>query len=131
MTTDDLLFSNNSNILVVDEETASISELQQKFHLRCHLRRPVRDRGQLVDLWESSVVPFSSLTCELDMQRCWLFDYEGQAATIRAAIEQELREREGAATDKLRNDLFSFWAARVPHGKRCSQATGCRTGLSG
>ncbi|RUX29322.1 hypothetical protein EOA23_13980, partial [Mesorhizobium sp. M2A.F.Ca.ET.042.01.1.1] len=88
LTTDDLLFSNNSNILVIDEETASISELQRKFHVRCHFRRPVRDGAQLVDLWESSVVPFGSLACELDTQRCWHFDYEGQAATIREAIEQ-------------------------------------------
>ncbi|KWV51989.1 hypothetical protein AS026_05310 [Rhizobium altiplani] len=115
LTTDDLLFSNNSNILVVDDETASISELQRKFHVRCHFRRPVRDGDQLVDRWEASVVPFGSLACELDMQRCWHFDYEGQAAAIRAAIEQELHKREAAATDKVRNDLFSFWVTRLPH----------------
>lgn len=115
LTTDDLLFSNNSNILVVDEETTLISELRRKFHVRCHFRRPIRDGGQLVDVWESSVAPLSALTCELEMQRCWLFDYEGQAAIIRTTIEQELREREGAATEELRSHLFSFWTDRVPH----------------
>lgn len=115
LTTDDLLFSNNSNILVVDEETASTSELQQKFHVRCHFRRPVRDGDQLGDRWESCVLPFRSLTCELDLQRCWHFDYERQAATIRTAIEEDLREREAVTTEKLRSDLFSFWVARVPH----------------
>ena len=40
MTTDDLLFSNNSNVFVVDDETARISEERKRFHLRCHFRRP-------------------------------------------------------------------------------------------
>ncbi|WP_189341774.1 hypothetical protein, partial [Mesorhizobium sp. M2A.F.Ca.ET.042.01.1.1] len=31
--------------------------------------------------------------------------------------EQELREREAAATAKLRNDLFSFWIVWIPHAQ--------------
>lgn len=103
LTTDDMFFSNNSNILVVDGETATLSERTGQFHVRCHFRRPVRDGARLSDSWESLITPFDALTCEAGPQRCWLFDYEGEAAVLRNAIDRELREA-----------LFTFWIAREP-----------------
>lgn len=115
LTTDDLLFSNNSNILVVDKETAALSEAERRFHVRCHYRRPVREGDNLMDHWESCVVPFNGLTCEKESQRCWHFDYDRQAAALRAEIDKELHEREQAATDALRGELLSFWLSRSPN----------------
>jgi hypothetical protein len=115
LTTDDLLFTNNSNILIVDEETAAFSESTGLFHVRCHFRRPVREGGQLVDSWESALVPFDELTFEQDRQRCWHLDYEGEAAAIRAAIEEDARARETSDAEALRRALFAFWIAREPN----------------
>lgn len=115
LTTDDLFFSNNSNILVVDEETTALSESEHRFHVRCHYRRPVREGDSLTDNWESHVVPFNGLTCEKEYQRCWHFDYDRQAAALRAEIDKELQEREQATMDALRDELFSFWLLRSPN----------------
>ena len=114
LTTDDLLFTNNSNILIVDEETATQSERAGRFFVRCHFRRPMRDGDRLIDEWESSVVPFDTLTFEHEEQRCWYVDYDGDAVAIRAAIDEDLHIRETVAADGLRNRLFEFWIDREP-----------------
>lgn len=115
MTTDDLLFSNNSNIFVVDDETRQISEDQSRLHLRCHYRVPDRSGESLTDRWESRIVPFDDLTCDLESQRAWYFDYEGKAAAIRAEIENDVRERKRADDEALREGFIKFWSERVPH----------------
>lgn len=114
LTTDDLLFSNNSNILVVDEETTSLSESTRRFHVRCHHRRPVREGDELVDHWESSVVAFANLHRDDEAQRCWHFDYEGEAAAMRAASAHDRVQRDNETATALREELFGFWISRNP-----------------
>jgi len=115
LTTDDLLFSNNSNILVVDEETVALSEAERRFHVRCHYRWPVREGDSLTDNWDSCIVPFKGLTYEKESQRCWHFDYDQQAAALRAKIDKELQEQEQSIADALRGELYSFWLSRSPN----------------
>ncbi|WP_210289175.1 DUF6035 family protein [Aminobacter ciceronei] len=117
LTTDDLFFSNNSNFLVIDEETTALSENSGKFHVRCHFRRPARNGNQLVDSWESSLIPFDELTYETASQRCWHFDYDGQAEAVRAEIERDRLQCEEAASQALREGLFSFWLERAPNSR--------------
>src|SRR5690606_8836544 len=111
----DLLFNNNSNILIVNEETAALSESTGQFHVHCHFRRPVRAGDKLADEWDSAIIAFDTLTCERDRQRCWHFDYEGEAAKLRALFEGERAALEVAAADALRIALFAFWIAREPN----------------
>ncbi|MBB3773737.1 hypothetical protein FHS55_004381 [Angulomicrobium tetraedrale] len=114
LTTDDLLFSNNSNILVVNEETTILSESAGRFHVACHYRRPVREGDELIDCWESTIVAFADLHRDDEGQRCWHFDYEGEAAAIRAAIAQDRLQRENEVAEALREELFRFWISRNP-----------------
>jgi len=108
LTTDDLLFPNNSNILVVDEETTVLSENTGTFHIRAHFRVPEIVSGAIQDRWDSKVVAFRDLTTNLDTQTAWAFDYSGQS-------EQLLkREKESAdrRDDDLRERVCSFWIGR-------------------
>jgi hypothetical protein len=71
LTTDDLLFSNNSNIFVVDDETVRVSEDKKSFHLKCFFRRPFRD-GDVIDAtWDSALVKFADLVKDPDRQRIY------------------------------------------------------------
>lgn len=115
LTTDDLLFSNNSNIFVVSEETTQLSETTGKFHLCCHYRVPAQDGTKLIDSWDTRIVRFDELTCELKNQRAWYFDYEGKATTIRTEIEHQAQERKRKNEDALRERFLSFWKERDPH----------------
>lgn len=114
MTTDDLLFSNNSNVFVVNEETTLHSEEQKKFHLLCHFRRPSRDGDTLSDNWDEVLVPFDDLTRSTDRSQIFFFDYERE--------EQQLREQ---IKNECRQEFIAFWMdAMQPHFDR--SPTNCK-----
>ncbi|MFC0808949.1 DUF6035 family protein [Ensifer sp. P24N7] len=108
LTTDDLLFSNNSNILVVDEETAQLSERKGLFHVRCHYRVPEVVAGKLKDGWRDEIIAFGDLMVDFERQTAWAFDYAGQANLL---LQQQEATRLGGEDD-LRQRICSFWLAR-------------------
>ncbi|MCK1490061.1 hypothetical protein IVB14_06375 [Bradyrhizobium sp. 180] len=99
MTTDDLLFSNNSNVFVVDDETVRISEETNQFHLRCHYRVPFCDAGSISDIWRQEIVPFRAVIKEIDRQRAYYFDYETEE---RKFLDQQLRD-----------EVAAYWAENM------------------
>jgi hypothetical protein len=92
MTTDDLLFSNNSNVFVVDDETERISEETKRFHLRCHYRVPFCDAGSISDKWQEAIIPFSAVKKEIEGQRAYYFNYEVEEARCSETLDQQLRD---------------------------------------
>jgi hypothetical protein len=102
MTTDDLLFSNNSNVFVVDDETVQISEETNRFHLRCHYRAPSCEAGSINDTWREEIVPFSAVTKENERQRAYYFDYETEERKCSGVLDQQLRD-----------EVATFWAANM------------------
>ena len=112
LTTDDLLFSNNSNIFVIDDETADRSVSEGKFHLRCHYRRPVRSRDEVTDEWVEEIVPFADLTPDLEGQRLYLFDYECAERGLRTQIANEIIEQRERAEQDLREAFSVFWCGK-------------------
>jgi hypothetical protein len=110
MTEDDILFPNNSNLLVVDEETARASEGAGCFMLDCWHRRigGASERAQ----WEKKRVRFDQLTLDIEGQRAFLVDVEGEE---RRRAEAGEAERLRIASDKeaaLRCGFLSCWMRR-------------------
>lgn len=102
LTTDDILFSNNSNIFVVDEESCRLSEEHKEFHLRCHYREAYREDGLLKERWVERLVNFSELTLEQDTQRAFYFDFEAEELRLRSTMDGELRA-----------EFFAFWTENM------------------
>lgn len=115
LTTDDLLFSNNSNVFVVDDETTAKSEASGVFHLRCHHRRPVLEGGKVTDGWEERVVSFHDLIQDREEQRAFLFDYAAAEKELRDKIEKEAAEREAHLAWIDQQDFYEFWMAHGRH----------------
>jgi hypothetical protein len=111
LTTDDLLFSNNSNVFVIDEETARISEDRRSFHLRCHYRRPVREGSRVTDKWEERLVAFDELTQDREGQRVFAVDYAAEEAALHSEIEAEAARWAAARELADRQDFLEFWRA--------------------
>lgn len=105
MTTDDLLFPNNSNLFVIDEETVRVSLEREQLHFRCHFRRPIRSGDDVTDCFESEIVAFSELTQDRDGQRAFYFDYDGAEAEIRAAIAADRAAAEAEAEERRLADI--------------------------
>lgn len=105
MTTDDLLFSNNSNVFVVDDETVAISEERKSFHLRCHYREPFGEGEHINERWCEKIVPFATLSKDLTHQRIFYFDFDAADKRCRNDVEKDLRSA-----------IIDFWTENVsPH----------------
>lgn len=118
--TDDVLFPNNSNLFVVDEETTAISEARGKFHLRCHYRAPLREGNTLTDEWREEIIAFSDVTQDRPGQRAYAFDYEGEEAKLKERIQIEAVQAKAEIERMDRTDFFEFWCE---HGRSFRHTT--------
>tara|TARA_R110002020_G_scaffold25225_7_gene82125 strand:- start:2083 stop:3501 length:1419 start_codon:yes stop_codon:yes gene_type:complete len=109
LTTDDMLFSNNANILVADEQTAALSEASGVFHLRCIHRRPGRDSHGIIGAWEEHVVPIHQLTLDVEDQRAFFFDYHTAEVAVLSAIDAEKAAASEEAAQLLRIAFLEKW----------------------
>jgi hypothetical protein len=100
MMQDDVFFNNNHNLFLVSEETLKISKEQNALVLDCHWTEPVAESGQVIDKWNGRFVPFSELTQDLEQQRIYLFDYDGQREQLVA----------NADADALKHRFEVWWA---------------------
>lgn len=120
MTTDDILFGNNSNILVVDDATVTASIAASQLVLRAWHRLPRIEGERILDDWIERLVPWNELLIDVDRQTVCAFDF---AAAERASISElgRLREQKEAQLEaahhvaakaverELRAELFE-WA---------------------
>jgi Family of unknown function (DUF6035) len=122
LTVDDLLFNNNANVLVVDRESTEASEATGRLMLRCAFRRPLMAEGVLSSLWESQLVGWDDLTIDLNGQRIFALDTDGEErrlvgereaalAAAREARDQELRDLLVAAL--VTKEADTDWQARA------------------
>jgi hypothetical protein len=103
---DDLFYNNNSNLFVVDEETARFSQEQDKLVFRCCYYEPILDGTYVNDVWREQVVAFDELTVDVEHQRVYWFDYQAERARLLETAGNTIRERE---EDKLRIQYEDFW----------------------
>ncbi|MDP1873425.1 hypothetical protein [Phenylobacterium sp.] len=116
LTIDDLLFNNNANVLVVDRESAEASEAAGRLMLRCAFRRPVVEAGGLGSVWESELVAWDDLTIDLQGQRVFAFDSEGEERRLIAERNQALAAAREAADQRLRDSLLAIATGRAADG---------------
>lgn len=120
MTTDDILFGNNSNILVVDDATVAASEAAGRLTLRAWHRQPRIDGDRIVDDWVERLVSWDELVVDLERQTICAFDFAaaetaavaelGQLrAERKAQAEAAHREAVEAGVRALRSEVFE-WA---------------------
>ncbi len=110
MTTDDMLFSNNANLLVVDDETTELSERSRKLHVRCYYRTAFRDDANLAGDWAEALVPFERLTLDRAAQRAFFYDHDG----ARKAVQEELDLDVSLRVESLRNAFVERWLELGP-----------------
>jgi len=113
MTEDDIVFPNNSNALVVDNETTAQSEAMGRFRIRVWHPSP----GGNGD-WRSEIVDFADLTLDIAGQRAFLIDVAGQAAAQRAEAQAKARQalaeaqaKRTALKSQLRQDFLDYWSS--------------------
>jgi hypothetical protein len=100
---DDILYNNNSNIFVVDEETVQRSEERKDLVLRCHYLEPVLLETVIVERWREKLVSFSELKIDQANQRIYYFDFKSTEAVLR-------KELQAAEDEDLRKRFTEYWS---------------------
>lgn len=95
-TEDDILFSNNSNIIVVDQSTVAASHAAKQFMVRVHHRTIAKSKDHE---WATEIVPFSSLTFDLIRQRTFFFDFETAESKASQISHKEMVDTTNADLD--------------------------------
>ncbi|CAN5392138.1 hypothetical protein BH09PSE1_BH09PSE1_02240 [soil metagenome] len=117
LTEDDIVFPNNSNALVVDDETTAASVAAGRFMVRCWHRVP-----DSASDWRSEIVDFSALTLDTVDQRAFLVDVEGLEKAARAKAQADERIAQAHARDAeiatseardqaLRSEFIAYWSS--------------------
>lgn len=88
LTQDDVFYNNNRNAFVLSHAAADASKFFNHFHLECLWPAP----GQPLGTHELSrkIVAFSELQLDLDNQRAYYFDYDGEQVRQEAAMGERL-----------------------------------------
>ncbi|WP_290478765.1 DUF6035 family protein [Hyphomonas sp. UBA1923] len=118
ITDDRLLIMNNSNVLVVDEETTRRSEQEQRFYVRVHYRQPVIQADEIEDIWQSAIIPFDELTFDLERQRAYFFDYEGEDKRAEQQLNAKRTEQRARQAEEAREAFFTHWEELKEHDHR-------------
>lgn len=115
MTEDDIVFPNNANVLVVDDESLAASRAAGLFLVKVWHRCPRPARLGQAAQWICQTAAFAELTLDPATQRAFLVDVEGQETAAKAAEAEGARvAREAALAAKtttdtaLREDFLTF-----------------------
>jgi hypothetical protein len=108
LTEDDITFSNNSNALMVDQETTELSEQRRAFHLRCGYWEPHLEDEMLRYRWAERVCRFDELTLDVTGQRAFLFDVAGHQLELRQQQAAIKAARRKAEENEVRSLFYSF-----------------------
>jgi hypothetical protein len=114
---DDILFMNNSNVLVVNEATTAASEAARRCFFLCFYREPYIDGVVQRECWRERRVALDELTLDAKDQTAYWFDFDAAEKTAETRCAEIARARQAAfelqlqlKQDGLREDVFAFWS---------------------
>jgi hypothetical protein len=105
LTEDDILFTNNSNVLVVSEGTAQLSESTNRCTFQCHYREPYVEGDRISERWCERLVALDELSFDLPGQRAFAFEFDQEYAHLKTQVAKQHARR----TEQLRADFSTFW----------------------
>jgi len=90
ITEDRILFSNNSNVLVVDRITTMLSEKNGRFMVRCHYRKPFSVGQKIADEWCERIISWDGLKYDLEKQELYFFDFRSAEIALKVSFDSEI-----------------------------------------
>lgn len=116
-TVKDVLYGNNRNVFVVNDETLERSLAEGRLILQCHFHVPQRTGGSVTPAWRSEFVSLDSLHFDAQRNRVFTFDCETAFADANAAPQSQEAE-----LDALRKSFEEFWINGRAEGWRTDMA---------
>lgn len=116
-TVKDVLYGNNRNVYVANDETLERSVAEGRFVLECHYQEPDTSGGSVVPAWRTRHVSFDDLCFDAERNRVFAFDAETAFANAVAGPH-----RHTAALTALRENFEYFWLNCRPDNWRREKA---------
>jgi competence CoiA-like predicted nuclease len=89
----DIIYSNNNNAFVINDETIELSENAGKFLFFCHYRKPfLTDCGSIDFVWERQLISFDDIKFDLESFKVYYFDSKAEKERLQAEAERQFRE---------------------------------------
>jgi competence CoiA-like predicted nuclease len=113
----DILYSNNNNAFVINDETIELSEAAGKFLFFCHYRKPIlTDFGSIALEWEKQLVSFDDIKFDPASYKVFFYDSKTETERLKAEVESKFRQefeevfltRHPLSYSEKRNLLASF-----------------------
>ncbi len=110
-TVKDVLYGNNRNVYVVNDDTLQRSLAERQFILHCHYHVPQHSDGDVVPAWDSDYVSLNSLHFDAQRNRVYYFDCETAFANAAIVPIASAPARQPSGLDPLRDSFEQFWVA--------------------
>ena len=102
LTQDDVFYNNNRNAFLANEETLAATRATGRLHLECCWSAPSRCNNEVVLTQHRRIVSIDELTLDIEQQRIFFFDFDGEMAEALVSPQQ-------AQAEALRREFETFW----------------------
>lgn len=98
----DIIYSNNNNAFVINNETIELSAGSGEFMLYCYYQRPTAsESGVITSDWEKRLISFDDVKFDSETRKVYFYDFRAE----KKKLQQEL-------SDKLIHEFESFMFSR-------------------
>jgi competence CoiA-like predicted nuclease len=98
----DIIYSNNNNAFVINDETITLSEDSGKFMLFCYYRKPsITESGNVSYRWEKDLISYDGIKFDAEARKVYFYDSRAE----KKKLQQEL-------SAKFNEGFESFWLSR-------------------
>lgn len=88
----DIIYSNNNNAFVINDETIELSEASEKFLIFCHYRKPVlTDSGNIAFEWEKQLISFDDIKFDTAAFKVYFYDSKAEKEKLQAEVDSQFR----------------------------------------
>jgi len=98
----DIIYSNNNNAFVINDETIALSADSGKFMLFCYYRKPsISESGSVSYRWGKELISFADIKFDAEARKVYFYDSKAE----KNKLQQEL-------SAKFNDEFESFWFSR-------------------
>ena len=88
----DILYSNNNNAFVINDETIELSEAAGKFMFFCHYRKPfLTESGSIAFEWEKQLISFDDIKFDTAAFKVYFYDSKAEKEKLQAEVDSQFR----------------------------------------
>ena len=86
----DIIYSNNNNAFVVNDETIKLSEEAGKFLFICFYQKPIAtDNGSIIFTWDKKLISMDDITFDAKSYKVFYYDSQGEKQKLQYQLTAE------------------------------------------